>query len=56
MKKGVIAGLGMLVGAVLAAGIIFLMELFDTHIKSPDEIRSSYDEPIIGEIPSLGEE
>lgn len=50
------AFLGMLVGAVLAAGIIFLMELFDTHIKSPDEIRRSYDEPIIGEIPSLGEE
>lgn len=50
------AFLGMLVGAVIAAGIIFLMEIFDTHVKSPDEVRHKYEEPVLGEIPSLNAE
>lgn len=45
--------LGAIVGAVLAVGIIFLMELFDTHIKTADEIKQRYSEPVLGEIPSF---
>lgn len=48
--------LGVIIGGVLAVAIIFLMELFDTHIKTSDEIRQKYDEPILGEIPSFGME
>lgn len=48
--------LGMIAGAVLAMGIIFLMELFDTHIKTADELKQRYDEPVLGEIPSLNME
>ncbi len=48
--------IGLIVGAVLAAGVIFLMNLFDTHIKTADELRRRYDEPVLGEIPSLSAE
>lgn len=45
---------GMMFGAVLAAAIVFLMELFNTHIKSADEVRHRYEEPVLGEIPAMG--
>ena len=41
--------LGMIVGAV----IILLLELFDTRIKTRDDIVSRFPEPILGEIPEL---
>ncbi len=45
--------LGAIAGAVIAVSIIFFMNLFDTHIKTADEMRRKYDEPILGEIPSF---
>lgn len=45
--------LGAVAGAVVAIGFIFLMELFDTHIKNSDEMKKKYPEPVLGEIPSF---
>lgn len=45
--------LGAVAGAVLAVGFIFLMELFDTHIKTAEEMKKKYPEPVLGEIPSF---
>lgn len=45
--------LGAIAGAVVAVTIIFFMNLFDTHIKTADEMRKRYQEPILGEIPSF---
>ena len=45
--------LGAVAGGVLAVAIIFLMNLFDTHVKTADEMRKKYSEPILGEIPSF---
>lgn len=47
------AVLGAVAGAVLAAAFIFLMELFDTHVKNADEIKQRYSEPVLGEIPTF---
>ncbi len=44
---------GALAGAILAIGFLFLMELFDTHVKNADEIRQKYSEPVLGEIPTF---
>ncbi len=47
------AAIGFLIGAVIAMLIIFLVNLFDTRVKSKDELIAKYGLPIIGEIPSL---
>ena len=47
------AAIGLVIGAVIAMLIIFLVNLFDTRVKSKDELMSKYGLPIIGEIPSL---
>lgn len=47
---------GILVGMVLGGVVVILLELFDTRIKSGEEITTRYDEPLLGEIPSLIEE
>lgn len=47
------AAIGLLIGAVIAMLIIFLVNLFDTRVKSKDELVAKYGLPIIGEIPSL---
>lgn len=44
---------GALAGAVIAVGFLFLMELFDTHVKNAEEIRQRYSEPVLGEIPTF---
>ncbi len=44
---------GILVGIILGGVIVILLELFDTRIKSGEEIKARYDEPLLGEIPSL---
>ena len=44
---------GALAGAVIAVAFLFLMELFDTHVKNADEIRQRYSEPVLGEIPTF---
>lgn len=47
------AAIGLLAGAVIAMLIIFFVNLFDTRVKSKDELIAKYGLPIIGEIPSL---
>lgn len=47
------ATIGLVIGAVIAMLIIFLVNLFDTRVKSKDELIAKYGLPIIGEIPSL---
>ena len=45
--------IGALIGILLGALIIFLLEFVDTRIKYSEDIITKYDEPILGEIPSL---
>lgn len=47
------AAIGLAIGAIIAMLIIFLVNLFDTRVKSKDELIAKYGLPIIGEIPSL---
>ena len=42
-----------LVGAVLAFGIVFVIYYFDTSIKSPEEIENKLGLPVIGVIPKV---
>lgn len=45
--------IGVFIGLILGAFIVIILELFDTRIKSGDEIVNRYQEPLLGEIPSL---
>lgn len=45
--------IGVLLGMAVGALIIFLLELIDTRITSPESITDNYKEPLLGEIPSL---
>ena len=45
--------LGGLAGFILAAVIIFLRDLFDNTIKSPDEIEKAFGIPVLGMIPHI---
>lgn len=45
--------IGFAIGAVIAMLIIFLVNLFDTRVKSKDELIAKYGLPIIGEMPNL---
>lgn len=45
--------IGVLIGILLGAMIAVLLELFDTRIKSGEEVSRRYDEPLLGEIPNL---
>ena len=45
--------IGALIGILLGALIIFLLEFVDTRIKYSEDIITKYDEPLLGEIPSL---
>ena len=45
--------IGLVVGAVVAMVIIFLVNMFDTRVKSKDELVEKYGLPILGEIPNL---
>lgn len=47
------AVIGMIVGAIIAMVIIFLVNMFDTRVKSKDELIARYGIPILGEIPNL---
>lgn len=42
-----------LAGLILGALIVLCTELFDTRIKSRDDIINRYKEPLLGEIPEL---
>ena len=45
--------IGFIAGAVIAMVIIFLVNMFDTRVKSKDELISKYGLPILGEVPNL---
>lgn len=45
--------IGVFVGILLGSLMIIVLELFDTRIKSGDELSQRYKEPLLGEIPSL---
>ncbi|MBR4720983.1 MAG: hypothetical protein IK057_04405 [Clostridia bacterium] len=45
--------IALLVGIALGAGIILLLELFDTRIKSREDISKKFPEPLLGEIPAF---
>lgn len=45
--------LALILGIAIGAGIILLLELFDTRIKSRDDIVKKFPEPLLGEIPAF---
>lgn len=47
------AVIGFVAGAAIAMVIIFLVNMFDTRVKSKDELVAKYGLPILGEIPNL---
>lgn len=47
--------IGVLLGIILGALIIILLEFIDTRIKNAESIVAKYEEPLLGEIPSLTE-
>ena len=47
------AVIGFVGGAALAMVIIFLVNMFDTRVKSKEELVSKYGLPILGEVPNL---
>lgn len=49
-KLGIV---GFIAGAAVAMIIIFLINLFDTRVKSSEELSTKYGLPILGEIPNL---
>ena len=49
------AMLGAVVGAIIAMLIIFLINLFDTRVKSSEELKNKYNLPILGEVSNLHE-
>lgn len=50
LKLGII---GFVAGIAIAVLIIFLINLFDTSVKSSEELTKKYGFPILGEIPNL---
>ncbi len=42
-----------IMGMAIGAGIILLLELFDTRIKTRDDIANKFPEPLLGEIPEF---
>ena len=48
--------IGAVIGLVLSVIAILWLEIFDTKIKNPDHIKIIYEEPLLGEIPSLDED
>ena len=47
--------IGVLIGIFLAAIFVVILELLDTRIRSGEEFASNYEEPLLGEIPTLEE-
>ncbi len=45
--------MGMLVGAMLSLVIIFLINYFDVHIKTIEDIENKYDLVVLGTIPNM---
>ena len=47
--------IGVLLGIIFAGLLIVVLELLDTRIKSGEEFANNYEEPLLGEIPTLEE-
>ncbi len=45
--------LGMIIGMLLSFGIIFLINYFDVHIKTVEDIENKYDLIVLGTIPNM---
>lgn len=45
--------IALLLGVAVGAGIILLLELFDTRIKTREDITKKFPEPLLGEIPEF---
>lgn len=45
--------IGCLVGLILAALAIYILEMFDTTVKDEDELSEKYEVPVLGIIPDL---
>lgn len=48
--------IGAVIGLVLSIAAILWMEIFDTKIKTAEQIKNVYEEPLLGEIPCLEED
>ena len=44
---------GFLAGVVLAAFIVFVINIFDTRVKTAKELTTKYGFPVLGEIPNI---
>ena len=44
---------GLILGFILSAGIVILMELLDTRVRDEDQLRSMFDLPILAVIPEI---
>lgn len=51
--KRTVTLIGVLLGAVLGVGIIFLIAYFDNTIKTPEDIKKHLNLPVIGTIPAF---
>lgn len=45
--------MGFVLGAIIAFGLVFIMELMDTRIKNEDDLKKMFDYPVIGIIPEI---
>ena len=45
--------IGLILGFVIAAGIVIVSKLLDTTIRTGDDIKTRFDYPILGEIPDI---
>ena len=45
--------IGGFLGVFVAAAIIFLRDLFDNTLKTPDEIENSFGVPVLGMVPHI---
>jgi capsular polysaccharide biosynthesis protein len=45
--------MGFVLGLVVSLGLVFVMELMDTRIKSEDDLKKMFDYPVIGVIPEI---
>ena len=51
-RNGII---GFMAGIILAAFVVFVINIFDTRVKNPKELTASYGLPVLGEIPNIME-
>ncbi len=47
--------MGVLIGLAIAAAFVVMLDLLDTRIRGGEEFENNYDEPLLGQIPTLEE-